>query len=126
MKKVLLYGLDGENLAEIKNIFEERETRVHLLKNQELHEVLLNVLEKEESHELEAPEYPMTLCLFAGYTKDEIYEVIGTMTEKNLKKPVFATVTKNNIEWKIGRLLVDVNEEHIEMQKLMAEKNAPQ
>lgn len=123
MKKVLLYGMDDETSRDVQKIFEERETRVHFLKNQELHEVLLDVLEREESLEMEMPEYPMTLCLFAGYSKDEIYEVIGAMTDRRLKKPVFATVTKNNIAWKIGRLLVDVNEEHIEMQRLMSQKS---
>ena len=123
MKKVLLYGMDDETSRDVQKIFEERKTRVHFLKNQELHEVLLDVLEREESLEMEMPEYPMTLCLFAGYSKDEIYEVIGAMTDRRLKKPVFATVTKNNIAWKIGRLLVDVNEEHIEMQRLMSQKS---
>ncbi len=115
MKKILLYGIKQENIMKIVPILQDSGARVHLLKNHELHEILLDVLESEERFEYEEPEYAMSLCLFAGYNKEEIFQVIGKMTEEKIEKPVFATVTQKNIDWKIGRLLVDVNQEHIEM-----------
>lgn len=121
MKKILLYGLDQQKLMQIVPVLQDSGARVHLLKNKELHEELLSVLESEETFEYEDPDYEMTLCLFAGYSKDEIYEVIDRLTQLGVKKPVFATVTSKNIHWKIGRLLVDVNQEHIEMQRMAKE-----
>ncbi|MDO4710480.1 MAG: DUF3783 domain-containing protein [Peptostreptococcaceae bacterium] len=122
MKKILLYGVDQENLMKIVPVLQDSGARVHLLKNEELHQELLEVLDSDECFEYEEPHYDMSLCLFGGYTKDEIYDVIGQLSGLGVKKPVFATVTQKNIHWKIGRLLVDVNQEHAEMQKLAREK----
>lgn len=121
MKKILLYGLDQKRLMKVVPVLQDSGASVHLLKNEELHKELLSVLESEESFEYEDPDYEMTLCLFAGYSKDEIYEVIAQLTQLGIKKPVFATVTEKNIHWKIGRLLVDVNQEHVEMQRITKE-----
>lgn len=118
MKKVLLYGINRENLMVMTPIIRESGAAVHLLKNEELHKVLLDVLESEESFEIEDPKYPMTLCLFAGFNKEEIYGVIGEFTKVNVQKPVFATVTQNNINWKVGQVMTDVNQEHAEMTKI--------
>lgn len=123
LKKILLYGVAKDNLPKIIPVLEKSGARVHLLSNEQLHETLMDVLESEESLEFVDPQYPMSLCLFAAYTKEEIYQVIGELTELKIEKPVFATVTKKNIEWKVGRLLVDVNQEHIEMTQNMPKAN---
>lgn len=121
MKKVLLYGLSEATMQELTVLLEELGALVHWLKNEELHEVLLSVLEKDEAQCYESPKYPMTVCIFAGYDKDGIYEVIDHIRAAGLQRPVFATVTKNNIRWKIGQLITDVNMEHAEMQKMSTE-----
>ncbi len=121
MKKNLLYGISQENLMKIVPILQDQGARVHLLKNDELNEILLDVLEKTETFEFEEPKYPMSLCLFAGYSRGEIYEVIDALTSEKIKKPVFATVTEKNLSWQVGRILVDVNQEHLEMQRMAEE-----
>ncbi len=118
MKKVLLYAINPAEKDDFVNILKDSGAKVHLLKNEDLHKVLLDVLESEESLEYEEPKYNMTLCLFAGYNKEEIYSVIDKLTEKGMTKPVFATVTQKNIHWKIGALMTDVNMEHQEMAKI--------
>lgn len=118
MKKVLLYGLDQGNTLKLGSIFEELDTRVHFLKNEDLHKTLIEVLESDEEDLYEAPIYNMTVCIFAGYSKDQIYEAIDKIKGEGLRRPVFATVTQNNINWKIGALITDVNQEHMEMMKI--------
>lgn len=118
MKKTLLYGMDAETTEQMRLILEASGAKVHLLKNEELHQVLLDVLEAEEKQEYEVPKYNMTVCIFAGYSKDEIYEAIDMIRAANIKRPVFATVTQKNIHWKIGAMITDVNMEHEEMQKM--------
>ena len=73
MKKVLLYAINPAEKDDFVNILKDSGAKVHLLKNEDLHKVLLDVLESEESLEYEEPKYNMTLCLFAGYNKEEIY-----------------------------------------------------
>lgn len=124
MKKILLYGIVEENLIKISKIFQDQNVKVHWLKNRELHQELLEVLESGECLDYEEAEYPMSLCLFAGYSKDDIYDTIAKIGELKIEKPVFATVTQKNIHWKIGRLLVDVNQEHIEMTRLSRDGQA--
>lgn len=118
MKKTLLYGLDAETTGQLVSILEGTGAKVHLLKNAELHQVLLDVLEAEEQQSYEEPKYNMTVCIFAGYSKDEIYETIDIIRAAKIKRPVFATVTQKNIHWKIGAMITDVNMEHEEMQKI--------
>ena len=118
MKKILLYGLDAETTGQLMSILEGTGAKVHLLTNDNLHQVLLEVLEAEENQAYEEPKYNMTVCIFAGYNKDEIYETIDKIRAAKIKRPVFATVTEKNIHWKVGAMITDVNQEHIEMQKM--------
>lgn len=122
MKKVLLYGLDQDSTQKLQSIFEGLDTKVHFLKNEDLHKTLIEVLEAAEEDLYEAPNYKMTVCIFAGYDKDGIYAAIDRIKEAGLPRPVFATVTQNNINWKIGALVTDVNQEHMEMMRLAQEK----
>lgn len=115
MKKVLLYGVDKTRIDIVKPIFEDTGAIIHLLRNIELHNTLIDVLESDVNLILEEPEYNMNICIFAGYERKEIFDTIDRLKELKIKLPVFATVTKNNLNWKIGRILVDTNQEHEEL-----------
>lgn len=117
MKKILLYGIDEEVLKILLSILKNTTDKIHLVKNDELEEVLFNLLEREENIEFEEPKYNMSLCLFAGYQREEVFNIIDDIKRYKIKRPVFAMVTKQNINWKIGRILVDTNQDHIEMNK---------
>lgn len=116
MKKVLIYGVEKNVLDALIPVFDE-EAILHFIKNFELEELLLDVLEKEADSEYEEADYKMTICIFAGHSREEVFATIDRIKLQNIKRPVFAMVTKNNINWKIGRILVDANQDHIEMNK---------
>ena len=115
MKKILFYGISIEDISCITSILNKDEDDVHLIKNNELNEFLLDVLKKESNIDFESPEYNMSLCLFSGYTREEVFDIIDKVKKLNIKRPVFAVVTDININWKIGSILVDVNRDHMEM-----------
>lgn len=117
MKKVLIYGVEKEVLNSLMPIFNEDSASLHFIKNFELEEILLDVLEKEANSDYEKPDYKMTICIFASYSREEVFHTIDKIKLLDIQRPVFAMVTKNNISWKIGRILVDANQDHIEMNK---------
>jgi len=121
MKKILLYGIDEQRLNVISGITPTFCDEVHVVKNNELSEKVIDILEKESNPDFsEEPLNKLELCMFAGFDKSGIFEFIDVIKKTGIKRPVFATVTSNNLEWSFERVLVDVNEEHIEMQNMNA------
>ncbi len=121
MKKILVYGIDEQRLGVISGIASNFCDEVHFVKNSELSERVIDILEKEADPKFsEQPLNELELCMFGGFDRESIFEFIDMMKETGIKRPVFATVTSNNLEWDFERVLVDVNQEHIEMQKMNA------
>jgi len=118
MRKILLYGIDEIRIKGIIDIASSYSKEIHIVKNNELKEKVLYILEKQTDTNIdEEPVLNMELCMFAGFDKESIFAFIDDMKKTSFKRPVFATVTQNNLEWEFERVLVDVNKEHIEMQK---------
>ncbi|MGB5822434.1 MAG: DUF3783 domain-containing protein [Proteocatella sp.] len=119
MKKILLYGIDETRIRGIIDIASSYSKEIHVVKNSELKEKVLDILDKQTNTNIdEAPVLGMELCMFAGFDRESIFGFIEDMKKTSIRRPVFATVTQNNLEWEFERVLVDVNKEHIEMQKM--------
>ena len=119
MKKILLYGIDQQRISTISGIASVMSDELHVVKNQELSEKVIDILEKEaHPHFTEEPVRNLELCMFAGFDREGIFTFIEELRKTGIRRPVFATVTANNLEWNFEKVLVDVNQEHIEMQKM--------
>lgn len=118
MKKILLYGIDKNRVDIISKIAQSYTGNIHIVKNRELEEKVIDILEKESDLNLENKrEKELELCMFAGFDKDSIFGFIDELRNTGINRPVFATVTQNNLQWQFQKVLVDVNEEHLEMTK---------
>ena len=72
MKKILLYGIDQQRISTISGIASELSDELHVVKNQELSEKVIEILEKEaHPHFTEEPVRNLELCMFAGLTERE-------------------------------------------------------
>lgn len=119
MKKVLLYGIEDERLEVIAPIIKNINSQLHIIKNSELDDIVIDILEKDCDLENESFKIlKMDVCMFAGFSKEEIFKVIDTLKEIDIKRPVFATATQTNLNWEIGKLILDVNREHAEMNNM--------
>lgn len=118
MKKILLYGLDEIRAEVVCKIAKKYTENIHVVKNAELEETVIDILEKESDFSFdEIPLKKLDLCMFAGFDKDNIFKFIDDLKKTEIKRPVFATVTQNNLQWKFEKVLLDVNQEHLEMTK---------
>lgn len=119
MKKILLYGIDEIRAQKIVDIALTYSKEIHIVKNSELKDSILDILNRQTNMDMEKEHaINMELCMFAGFDKENIFEFIDDMKKISIKRPVFATVTQNNLEWEFEKVLVDVNKEHVEMQKM--------
>ncbi len=118
MKKILLYGIDKNRADIILDTAKNYTDSIHIVKNAELDEIVLDILEKESDFSFEVfNELQLELCMFAGFDRESVFGFIDKLKETQIKRPVFATVTQNNLQWKFSKVLLDVNQEHLEMTK---------
>lgn len=118
MKKILLYGIDKNRADIILDTAKNYTDSIHIVKNAELDEIVLDILEKESDVSFESSnKLELELCMFAGFDKDAVFGFIDKLKETQIKRPVFATVTQSNLQWKFEKVLLDVNQEHLEMTK---------
>lgn len=118
MKKILLYGIDKNRADIILDTAKNYTDSIHIVKNAELDEIVLDILEKESDVSFESSnKLELELCMFAGFDRESVFGFIDKLKETQIKRPVFATVTQNNLQWKFEKVLLDVNQEHLEMTK---------
>lgn len=118
MKKILLYGIDQNRAEVILKTAQSYTGNIHIVKNDELDTKVIDILEKESDFSFEASnKIKLELCMFAGFDRDSVFGFIDKLRATQIKRPVFATVTQNNLQWKFEKVLVDVNQEHLEMTK---------
>ena len=52
------------------------------------------------------------IIILSGFSDEELHNFIDFYKLGNLPKPIFASVTKNNKEFKLGNLINELKKEH--------------
>lgn len=130
MRTILLYGMNDKRREELKKFFEEMDYSkyCHFMDEKMLNQKVgyamnCNGYFYEEKSAFKGDLSGIEFALFSGLDRKDIFNLIDKMKEQGIKTPVMALITPTNIDWIMGELISQVNDEHIAMtQGVVSEK----
>ena len=118
---IVLYGYDGEDAKFIKEGIEElMEKDVILISaSGNGNSVIGELLERQPEGPWKQDE--MKFLMFLGFDEEGFSTVMDRFPKKEgLKRPIFCTLTQNNVRWTVKQLIEDLKEEEAYWKKMRA------